>query len=128
MEASNNIFEYDLNILRCFENVEMIAKGEKGSGCILAHCMGLGKTLQVVTLIHTLLANQEETKIERVLIMLPVNVLLNWENEIDKWTSECDYQIDLYSLPNENRFGGDMNKVKQTLQIECKMAGFRHFS
>lgn len=98
----------------------MIAKGDKGSGCLLAHCMGLGKTLQVISLVHTLLANQKETKVESVLVLLPVNVLINWSNEFEKWTSDCDYQVDVYALPNENSNGLDMVKVKQ-IYVLCFM-------
>lgn len=61
--------------------------------------MGLGKTMQVVALLHTLLSNQELTKCQRVIILLPINVMLNWRTEIEKWTSQCDYQIPIYDLP-----------------------------
>ena len=82
-----------------FENVEMIKKGDKGSGCILAHCMGLGKTLQIVALVHTLITNRDITKIGRVLILMPVNVITNWLNEFDMWTKKCRQKVITYTLP-----------------------------
>ncbi|XP_058825993.1 transcriptional regulator ATRX homolog isoform X2 [Topomyia yanbarensis] len=68
----------------CFESLER-ARNSKGSGCILAHCMGLGKTLQVVTLVHTLLSNSETTGVERVLVVCPLSTVLNWVNEFRIW-------------------------------------------
>ncbi|KAF2905325.1 hypothetical protein ILUMI_00852 [Ignelater luminosus] len=71
----------------CFESVERI-KNTEGSGCILAHCMGLGKTLQVIALVHTLINNEELTKVQKVLVVCPVNTVLNWVAEFEKWLAD----------------------------------------
>lgn len=85
-----------------FERVEMIKNGHKGSGCILAHCMGLGKTLQVVSLVHTLIVNRHLTNVNRVLILMPVNVLTNWRREFNMWTQGCVDKLFIYELPSQN--------------------------
>lgn len=69
----------------CFESLKRLER-KKGSGCILAHCMGLGKTFQVVTLVHTLFKHPE-TLVNTVLVVCPVSTVLNWVNEFDKWLS-----------------------------------------
>ncbi|XP_060649165.1 transcriptional regulator ATRX homolog [Drosophila nasuta] len=68
----------------CFETLKESEKNS-GSGCILAHCMGLGKTLQVVTLSHTLLINTRRTGVERVLVISPLSTVNNWAREFVHW-------------------------------------------
>uniref|UniRef100_A0A8B9LG50 DNA helicase n=1 Tax=Astyanax mexicanus TaxID=7994 RepID=A0A8B9LG50_ASTMX len=67
----------------CCESVRKVQKSS-GSGCILAHCMGLGKTLQVVTFLHTLLLC-EKLNFATALVVCPLNTVLNWLNEFEKW-------------------------------------------
>lgn len=67
----------------CCESMKKIEKSA-GSGCILAHCMGLGKTLQVVTFLHTLLLC-ERLDFTTALVVCPLNTVLNWLNEFEKW-------------------------------------------
>uniref|UniRef100_W5N8A9 DNA helicase n=1 Tax=Lepisosteus oculatus TaxID=7918 RepID=W5N8A9_LEPOC len=67
----------------CCESVKK-AKNSSGSGCILAHCMGLGKTLQVVTYLHTMLLC-EKLDFSTALVVCPLNTVLNWLNEFAKW-------------------------------------------
>ncbi|XP_076878918.1 transcriptional regulator ATRX isoform X2 [Brachyhypopomus gauderio] len=67
----------------CCESVRKTTKSS-GSGCILAHCMGLGKTLQVVTFLHTMLLC-EKLDFSTALVVCPLNTVLNWLNEFEKW-------------------------------------------
>ncbi|KAM3960252.1 transcriptional regulator ATRX homolog [Aphomia sociella] len=83
----------------CFESVKRIKK-DKGSGCILAHCMGLGKTLQVVSLTHTLLSANRLTGVHRVLVVCPLSTVLNWVNEFRIWLrhASAHKDLDVYEL------------------------------
>ena len=59
--------------------------GFPGSGCILAHSMGLGKTLQVVALMEALFRC---TEIGKCLIVAPANTIRLWYAEFNKWLPE----------------------------------------
>uniref|UniRef100_A0AAY4EP16 ATP-dependent helicase ATRX n=1 Tax=Denticeps clupeoides TaxID=299321 RepID=A0AAY4EP16_9TELE len=67
----------------CCESVQK-ATTSPGSGCILAHCMGLGKTLQVVAFLHTML-KCSALNFHTALVVCPLNTILNWLAEFAKW-------------------------------------------
>lgn len=50
-------------------------------GACLADDMGLGKTLQTIIFLQSIIS-----KVERVLIVCPVSIILNWEYEISKYS------------------------------------------
>ncbi|KAI2657276.1 Transcriptional regulator ATRX [Labeo rohita] len=79
VQVHRNLFMWDC----CCESVKKVEKS-CGSGCILAHCMGLGKTLQVVTFLHTVLLC-EKLNFTTALVVCPLNTVLNWLNEFEKW-------------------------------------------
>uniref|UniRef100_A0A8D0DA14 RAD54 like 2 n=1 Tax=Sander lucioperca TaxID=283035 RepID=A0A8D0DA14_SANLU len=70
-------FLYD-NLIESLERY----KTSSGFGCILAHSMGLGKTLQVISFTDILLKN---TEAHTVLAIVPVNTLQNWLTEFNLW-------------------------------------------
>ncbi|XP_058022907.1 helicase ARIP4 isoform X4 [Ahaetulla prasina] len=57
-------------------------KTSSGFGCILAHSMGLGKTLQVISFLEVLFRH---IKAKTVLAIVPVNTLQNWLAEFNMW-------------------------------------------
>ncbi|OTF69105.1 hypothetical protein BLA29_005967, partial [Euroglyphus maynei] len=78
------------------ESVERLKKHKHESGCILAHSMGLGKTLQVIAFLHTIMNNVYiRDIIQKVLIIVPLNVARNWLTEFDKWL-ESNNPIPMY--------------------------------
>lgn len=96
----------------CFESLER-CENDIGSGCILAHNMGLGKTLQVITLVHTLLKNSEKTNVTRVLVVCPLSTVLNWVNEFTIWLKDIDGMEDIYVY--------EINKLKQNADRANKL-------
>ncbi|KAF2174183.1 hypothetical protein M409DRAFT_16453 [Zasmidium cellare ATCC 36951] len=60
-------------------------------GCIMADGMGLGKTLQCITLMWTLLKQSPEagkSTIQKCVIACPSSLVRNWANELVKWLGE----------------------------------------
>lgn len=73
---------------------------ENKLGACLADDMGLGKTLQTIAFIQSII-----DKVERVLIVCPVSILLNWEKEFKKFS---DIDIHIYhggdrKLPDDKK-------------------------
>ena len=103
-------FLYDCII----ESVDRVNnENEPGSGCILAHSMGLGKTFQIVVFLHTIMTNKHlQDKIERALIIVPYNVIENWVREFNKWFEMCsiDWPINIFEIRNAKT-------IKQRLEM-----------
>ncbi|CAK8697312.1 unnamed protein product [Clavelina lepadiformis] len=77
------------------ESTKCAEKGD-GGGCILAHCMGLGKTLQTISATHTILTS-DHLSLLTVLVVAPLNTLLNWIDEYSRWMPD-DQPLQLYNL------------------------------
>ena len=90
-------------------------EGLEQPGCVLAHSMGLGKTLEVLTLLHTLCRYELG---QRILIIVPKNVLANWAAEWATWlpadtpglNRSCVYVL---GLQEGEQVGHRHQKVKQ---------------
>lgn len=100
----------------CYESLDIIPKSA-GSGCILAHCMGLGKTFQVVTLVLTLF-KYPSTNTKRVIIVCPVTTLEGWRKEF-RWglkNLEEKVYFDLHILKSSLPLSQKIQMIENSLK------------
>ncbi|KAI9924460.1 hypothetical protein MW887_007087 [Aspergillus wentii] len=79
-----------------------LIQDEKRQGCLLAHTMGLGKTMQVISLLGTIsaAANSDDHLIRKqvpkrlrrsqTLVLCPSSLIENWYEEFLMWTPESN--------------------------------------
>ena len=87
-----------------------------GFGCILAHSMGLGKTLQVICFIDVFL---RFTKASKVLCIVPMNTIQNWYSEFNLWLPEAPSSRagEQTSAEGSMEEGVDQQKLGRTFQV-----------
>lgn len=87
-----------------------------GFGCILAHSMGLGKTLQVICFIDVFL---RFTKASKVLCIVPMNTIQNWYSEFNLWLPEAPSSRagEQTSAKGSMEEGVDQQKLGRTFQV-----------
>lgn len=83
------------------------------SGCILAHSMGLGKTLQVVSLVHVLITH-EQLNTKKILIVCPKVTIINWKEEFEFWLKNLPSK-GLYITFNDS----DKNFLERLADVEA---------
>ncbi|KAH3820380.1 helicase ARIP4-like isoform X2 [Dreissena polymorpha] len=83
-------FLYD-NLVECINRF----KTSSGFGCILAHSMGLGKTIQMIGFIDIFLRH---TGAKSVMVIVPINTLANWMSEFNMWVPDKE-TCEKYGIP-----------------------------
>lgn len=87
-----------------------------GLGCILAHEQGLGKTFQVIVVVHTFLCaklnidirmnhemKQQGRKWRRVLVVLNKQIISTWMDEFARWVPERPYPLRIITAGNSDQ-------------------------
>ena len=83
-------------------------RNSPGFGCILAHSMGLGKTLQLISFTDIFM---RYTGAKTVLCIVPINTLQNWVAEFDQWLpARNNQQVNTRPQSNESSRAGESSQ------------------
>ncbi|XP_015432278.1 PREDICTED: uncharacterized protein LOC107188495 isoform X2 [Dufourea novaeangliae] len=104
-------FLYD-NIVESIERY----KTSSGFGCILAHSMGLGKTLQVASFCDIFFRC---TTAKTVLCIMPINTLQNWLAEFNMWLPYKDHNATEKGIKSLSVKSEPGIELKQEVKDEC---------
>nr|XP_033325111.1 uncharacterized protein LOC117219783 isoform X2 [Megalopta genalis] len=91
-------------------------KNSSGFGCILAHSMGLGKTLQVASFCDIFFRC---TTAKTVLCIMPINTLQNWLAEFNMWLPYEDPNAPEKNIKAINVKSEPGVELKQEVKDEC---------
>lgn len=119
--VSNNVCTQVGGIRFLYDNIiESLSRynDSQGFGCILAHSMGLGKTLQVIAFIDVFL---HYTRSQYVLCVVPINTIQNWVAEFNMWLPQ-EVEVtepSTSSLPNSatNCYNNDRTIKPRNFQV-----------
>ncbi|KAM7351107.1 uncharacterized protein ACRADG_004087 isoform 2-T2 [Cochliomyia hominivorax] len=120
-------FMYD----SCYGGVDTLKKSP-GSGCILAHCMGLGKTLQLIALLHTVIS-YKELKTTKILVLCPKSTVMNWADEIIRWLGPLRQRnIKVYTFNDSSDINEKLSIIKEWsssnhARAGCLLIGYEAF-
>lgn len=80
-------------------------------GGILADDMGLGKTLEIISFVDS------DSKQAPSLIVCPMSLVYNWENECHKWNLNCPIHLILGSIEERENIISNINPNAKSLCI-----------
>lgn len=115
----------------CYGSVDFIK--HPASGCILAHCMGLGKTLQLITLLHTVI-RYPQLRTKRVLVLCPKSTVINWSDEFQRWLSPIKIgpKCKVFFFPDNSDVNDKLKILKDwfsstSTRVGCLLIGYEAF-
>ncbi|XP_034473982.1 transcriptional regulator ATRX homolog [Drosophila innubila] len=121
-------FMYD----SCYGGIDHTKKNT-GSGCILAHCMGLGKTLQLIALLHTVIS-YKELNTTKVLVLCPKSTVMNWADELQRWLGplKSKTNIKVFVFPDSSDISDKLRVLEEwslssTNRAGCLLVGYEAF-